>query len=126
MEKKVYYYDTDAGGVVYYANYFKYFEEARTELLREKGINISKLAKTGILFAVRKAEISYKAPARYADTLTVTTSISKIKNATLEFTQSVSRGDQILVEAKIQLVCINSKFSPQVMPEEVSHCLKRK
>jgi len=124
MKKKIYYHDTDAGGVVYYANYLNYLEEARTELLREKGVDIGKLAGGGILFAVRKAEIEYKAPARYADTLTITASIVKIKNATLEFTQSINRGDQILVKAKIQLVCINSNFTPQAIPQEVSQCLK--
>jgi len=123
MEKKIYYHDTDAGGVVYYANYLKYLEESRTELLREKGVDIGKLAGSGILFVVRKVEIDYKAPARYADTLTITASIVKIKSATLEFTQSVNRGDQTLVKAKTQLVCINSNFIPQAIPEEVSQCL---
>lgn len=125
MKKKIYYHDTDAGGVVYYANYLRYLEEARTELLGEKGVDIGKLAGKGILFAVRKVEIDYKAPARYADTLTVTASLSKIKNATLEFTQSINRGDQILVKAKTQLVCINSNFAPQAIPEEVSQCLRK-
>ena len=125
MEKKIYYHDTDAGGVVYYANYLKYLEEARTELLRKKGVDISELAGKGILFAVRKVEINYKAPARYADTLTITALISKIKNATLEFTQNISRGDKILVEAKTQLVCINSNFTPQAISQEVNQCLRK-
>lgn len=126
MKKKIYYHDTDAGGVVYYANYLKYLEEARTELLREEGVDIGELAGKGILFAVRRTEINYKAPARYADTLTIIASISKIKNASLEFTQSIKRGDQTLVEAKTQLVCVDSNFIPQVIPEEVSQCLRKK
>ena len=126
MKKKIYYHDTDAGGVVYYANYLKYLEEARTELLREEGVDISELAGKGILFAVRRTEINYKSPARYADTLTIIASISKIKNASLEFTQSIRRGDQTLVEANTQLVCINSNFIPQAIPEEVSQCLRKK
>ena len=125
MLKKIYYHDTDAGGVVYYANYLKYLEEARTEFFREKGVDICKLSKQDILFAVRRVEVDYKAPARYADTLTITVSISKIKNATLEFTQSINIGDQILVKAKTQLVCINSNFAPQAIPEEVSQCLRK-
>ncbi|MCK4912157.1 MAG: YbgC/FadM family acyl-CoA thioesterase [Candidatus Omnitrophica bacterium] len=125
MEKKIYYHDTDAGGVVYYANYLKYLEESRTELLKEAGVDISKLAGEGILFAVRKVEIEYKAPARYADTLIITALISRIKNATLEFTQTINRGDQILVKANTQLVCINSNFAPQAIPEEVSQCLRK-
>ena len=126
MKKKIYYHDTDAGGVVYYANYLKYLEEARTELLREEGVNIGELADKGILFAVKRTEINYKAPARYADTLTIMASISKVKNASLEFTQSIKRGDQTLVEAKTQLVCIDSNFMLQVIPDEVSQCLKKK
>jgi len=126
MKKKIYYHDTDAGGVVYYANYLKYLEEARTELLREEGVNIGELADKGILFAVKRTEINYKAPARYADTLTIMASISKVKNASLEFTQSIRRGDQTLVEANTQLVCINSNFIPQAIPEEVSQCLRKK
>jgi len=125
MEKKIYYHDTDAGGVVYYANYLKYLEESRTELLKEKGIDVSKLAGEGVLFAVRKVEIEYKAPARYADTLVVGAVISKIKNATLEFTQTINRGDQILVKANTQLVCINNNFTPQAIPEEVNQCLRK-
>ena len=126
MKKKIHYHDTDAGGVVYYANYLKYLEEARTELLREEGVNIGELADKGILFAVKRTEINYKAPARYADTLTIMASISKVKNASLEFTQSIRRGDQTLVEANTQLVCINSNFIPQAIPEEVNQCLRKK
>jgi len=125
VEKKIYYHDTDAGGVVYYANYLRYLEEARTELLREKGVDIGKLAEEGILFAVRRVEIDYKAPARYADTLTIAVSITKVKNATLEFTQTINRGDQILVKAKTQLVCITSNFKPQAIPQEVDQCLRK-
>ena len=125
MEKKIYYHDTDAGGVVYHANYLKYLEEARTELLKEKGVDISKLAEKGILFAVRKVEIDYKAPARYADTLTIIASISKVKNASLEFIQSINKGDQILIKAKTQLACIDSDFAPQAIPEKVGQCLKK-
>jgi len=125
MEKKIYYHDTDAGGVVYYANYLKYFEESRTELLMAKGIDISKLAEKGILFAVRKIEIEYKAPAHYADTIRITSLISRIKNATLEFTQTIEKRDKILVKANTQLVCVNGNFLPQAIPEEVNQCLSK-
>ena len=125
MLKKIYYHDTDAGGVVYYANYLKYFEEARTEFFKERNIDICKLSEQNIIFAVRKVEINYKAPARYGDTLTVFTRISKFKNASLEFTQNIDKAGKILVEAQTQMVCINSNFSPKVMPEEVIQCLKK-
>jgi len=125
MKKKIYYHDTDAGGVVYYANYLKYLEESRTELLKDLGVDISKLAAEEVLFAVRKVEIEYKAPAHYGDILVIKAVISKIKNASLEFTQSINRGDQILVKANTQLVCVNNKFMPQAIPEEVSQCLRK-
>ena len=125
MLKKIYYHDTDAGGVVYYANYLKYFEEARTEIFREKGVDIRKLSKQDILFAVRRVEIDYKAPARYADTLTIFTQISKIKNASLEFIQNIEKAGETLVKARIQMVCINSNFVPRIIPQEVTQCLKK-
>ena len=125
MEKKIYYHDTDAGGVVYYANYLKYLEESRTELLMAEGVDISNLAEERILFAVRKIEIEYKAPAYYADIISITSLISRIKNATLEFTQTINKGDKILVKANTQLVCINDNFLPQAIPEEVNQCLSK-
>jgi acyl-CoA thioester hydrolase len=124
MEKKIYYHDTDAGGVIYYANYLKYFEEARTELLKEKGVDISRLAKQGILFAVRKVEIDYKVPGCYGDNLIVSARIERVKSASLEFIQSIDRAGEVLVTAKIQLVCISSDFKPRAFPEEASRCLK--
>ncbi|MFH1519211.1 MAG: YbgC/FadM family acyl-CoA thioesterase [Candidatus Omnitrophota bacterium] len=125
MRKKIYYHDTDAGGVVYYANYLKYLEEARTEFFNQKGVSINKLSGQSILFAVRRVEVDYKAPAYYADTLTIYTAISKIKNASLEFTQSINRDDRILVKAKTQLACINSQFRPRVIPGETIQCLRK-
>ena len=68
MEKRIYYHDTDAGGVVYYGNYLKYLEEARTEILEKKGLSVLELNRQGYLFAVRKCTITYRSPARYADT----------------------------------------------------------
>ncbi|UCD16012.1 MAG: tol-pal system-associated acyl-CoA thioesterase [Candidatus Omnitrophota bacterium] len=119
LTKKIYYHDTDCGGVVYYANYLKYFEEARTEYLREKGIDLKELSSKGILFVVRKVDIDYKAPARYADTLDISTEITRIKNVSLEFFQQVKRDGQILVSAKTVLVCINSEFQPHPMPQDI-------
>ena len=125
MLKKIYYHDTDAGGVVYYANYLKYLEEARTEFFKQKGIDICKLSEQDIVFAVRRVEVNYRAPARYADTLTVSTRISKIKNASLEFSQSIDRAGKILVEAQTQIVCVNSSFIPKTIPQGVIQCLKK-
>lgn len=119
ISKKIYYHDTDCGGIVYYANYLKYLEEARTEYLRQKGIEIKEMAQKGGLFAVKCVNIDYKAPARYGDTLEVTSQISKIKNASLEFIQEVKHNGQILVSTSTVLVYIDTNFQPQAMPVDI-------
>jgi len=119
MLKKIYYHDTDSGGVVYYANYLNYFEEARTEFLLDKGIDISQLVKRGSLFAVVSVNISYQAPAAYADQLTITSEIVKKKSASLEFFQQVKKADQVLVSATTKIAYIGSDFKPKPMPEEL-------
>lgn len=118
--KRIYYHDTDCGGVVYYANYLKYFEEGRTELLRERGIDLKVLAAQKVLFAVKNTSIEYKSPARYADEIEIITQISKVKNASLEFAQQIQRGDSLLVLANTVLVCIDSQFKPCVIPTEIN------
>lgn len=119
MKKKIYYHDTDCGGVVYYANYLKYLEEARTEFMAERGIVIEELHKKGFLFAVKSVNIQYKSPAKYGDILKIETGLKKVKAASFVFSQSVLREKEVLVEADTVLVCINSEFSPQIIPQEV-------
>jgi acyl-CoA thioester hydrolase len=119
LTKKVYYHDTDAGGVVYYANYLKYLEEARTEFFLDRNLEVKKLAQSGVWFVVRKVEIDYKLPARYADNLTISSEITKLKNASLEFTQTIKKAQEILVEAKTKMACVDNNFSPRVIPEDV-------
>ena len=118
LTKKVYYHDTDAGGVVYYANYLKYLEEARTEFFLERNLEVKKLAQSGVWFVVRKVEIDYKLPARYADVITISSEITKLRNASLEFTQTISKAQEILVEAKTKMACVDNNFSPRVIPED--------
>lgn len=124
ISKKIYYHDTDCGGVVYYANYLKYFEEARTEYMRECGLAIEELAQKGILFVVRRVEVDYKSPGRYADVLSITTQVSEIKNVSLIFLQEIKRNEQLLASAKTKLVCINRDFQPTVIPDDVAGCLR--
>ena len=125
ITKKVYYHDTDCGGVVYYANYLKYFEEARTEFFLAKGIKIRDPGAGNILFAVRRMEIDYKGPASYGDCLTITTKVIKLKNVSLEFYQEVKIGDRFLVCAKTKMACINNDFKPTALPDEVLANLKK-
>lgn len=125
MRKKIYYHDTDCGGVVYYANYLKYFEEGRTEYMRERGFELKDLAEKGFLFVVKKVDIEYKAPARYADTLEITSTITQMRNVSLEFLQEVKREDKVLVSAATVLVCIDSNFRPTPLPQELINSLQK-
>ncbi|MCX5710241.1 MAG: thioesterase family protein [Candidatus Omnitrophica bacterium] len=120
MKKKIYYYDTDCGGVVYYANYLKYLEEARTEYFASKGFSIKDLAEGGTMFVVARLEIDYKFPARYGDTLEVNTWVSRTGGARIEFDAEIkNQNNQTIVKAKTILVCIGKDFKPKLTPEEI-------
>ena len=125
MHKKIHYHDTDCGGVVYYANYLKYFEEARTEFMMDKGVDLKDLSKGNILFAVKNVDVEYRAPARYGDDLLIRTEITKVKNASLEFSQSAQKDGEVLVAAKTKVACIDNNFRPKVIPQEVNERLNK-
>ncbi|MCX8026825.1 MAG: YbgC/FadM family acyl-CoA thioesterase [Thermodesulfovibrionales bacterium] len=123
-QKVVYYHDTDCAGVVYYANYLKYLEEARTEILVCKGINPKRLAEDGVGFAVAKVEIQYKSPARYQDRITVKTSILKTKLSTIQFKQDVYREDDLLASAIVTVVLVGKDFRPIPIPKEIKQAIE--
>jgi len=126
MQKKIYYHDTDSGGVVYYANYLKFLEEARTEAMREAGLEIKELTQNGILFVVRRQEIDYKSPAFYGDILDIHTWVSAISAAQITFQASLKNQDgQLVSTAKTLLVCVDSHLKPQPIPEYLKDKLKR-
>jgi len=125
IQKKAYYHDTDCGGVIYYSNYLKYFEEARTEHLLSKGIDVNELIKRGIFFVVSNVEMKYKSPGRYSDILSVSSQIGKIKSVSVEFLQEVKRGQTILVECKSILVLVNAKLRPTPIPEDIAELLNK-
>jgi len=85
MEIKIYYEDTDCGGVVYYANYLKYFERARTEYLESREVSVAGLMEQGTVFVVAHAELNYRSPARYGDTLVIETSVAEAGAASFTF-----------------------------------------
>ncbi len=115
---RVYYEDTDAGGVVYHANYICFFERARTEFLRQGGFSQEKLLAEDIAFVVKKLEIDYKIPARLDDLLTVKTVIKELKKATVTFSQSLWNGDLCLSEALVTVASVNlSKMKPIRIPD---------
>lgn len=125
IEKKIYYHDTDCGGVVYYANYLKFLEESRTEFFLKKGVDLKELQDSKIWFVVKKAQVEYKAPARYQDTIKITCRIKDIKKASIAIYQEILKKSFILVKAEISLVCINDKFKPIKVPAEIMCRLKR-
>ncbi len=120
MKTRIYYHHTDCGGVVYYANYLKFLEEARTEFLEERGISIKDLSRQGILFVVARQEIDYKSPAFYGDTLQIDTRLTNISRVKLEFEYEIRNQDKkIICLAKTIMVCIDSSFKPQIIPDDI-------
>src|SRR5213075_1921100 len=107
MKLRVYYEDTDAAGIVYYANYLKFAERGRTEMMRELGFAHSEIAKEiGTLFTVRRCSIDYRAPARLDDALTVDTRVVEIGGATLLLDQQIRRDEDILVQIDMLVACV--------------------
>ncbi len=121
MEKRIYYHDTDAGGVVYYGRYLAFLEESRTELLDATGLTVKQLNDRGYLFAVRKCTITYKAPARYADIIVCNAKVIKMTAAQLIFEQTIHHKEtnQLLVEAEISLVCLSLDFKAKELPDDL-------
>jgi acyl-CoA thioester hydrolase len=121
---RVYYEDTDLAGIVYYANYLKFIERARTEALIAMGIDQAAMrARDGVVFAVRRVEVDYLAPARFQDELTVTTVTERLAGARAELVQEVWRGPELLVRAGVVIVCLGADGRPRRMPAEVRSAL---
>ncbi len=119
---RVYYEDTDAGGVVYYANYLKFMERARTEWLRHLGFGQDALMReAGILFAVRHVEIDYLLPARFDDGLVVEAVIDAVSRVSLTFRQRIVRApNTVLSNATVKVVCLDAqKFRPTAIPGKI-------
>ncbi|MBE9561113.1 MAG: tol-pal system-associated acyl-CoA thioesterase [Proteobacteria bacterium] len=127
---RVYYEDTDSGGVVYYANYLKFMERARTELLRSIGFEQDKIQQElGIIFAVHSANIQYKKPARFNDELNVVTSISSLGRASINFNQAVyletshhpDSTTGLLSAAEVKIACLDAeKYTPRGIPTSIT------
>jgi acyl-CoA thioester hydrolase len=119
---RVYYEDTDMGGVVYYANYFKFMERARTEWLRAHGFEQDELlAREGVIFAVRSVQLDFLKPARFNDLLQVTVSVGRRGRASITVRQRVQRGDLVLCEGEVRIACLEAKtFMPCAMPDAIA------
>jgi acyl-CoA thioester hydrolase len=121
---RVYYEDTDAAGLVYYANYLKFVERARTELLRDIGIDHTRmLAEDGLAFAVRDCAIEYRSPARLDDALEVRTRLLDITGAALRAEQTVFRDDEMLARATLRIVCLRTDGRPSRLPKRIRDAL---
>ena len=106
---RVYIEDTDAGGIVYYVNYLKYLERARTELMRALGWERAAISDQGWMFVVSDLAVTYRQPARLDEQLDATALIQRVGGATIDFFQTVRRGDTVLVEGNIQIACIDEE-----------------
>lgn len=106
--------------MVYYANYLKFFEEARTEYFASKDAAIKQLSDSGIMFVVARQEVDYKFPAKYGDELDITSNIAATSGVRIEFLHEIYNQDkQIIVKAKTTLVCVDKNLKPQAIPEDL-------
>lgn len=123
---RVYYEDTDAAGIVYYANYLRFAERARTEFTRALGFSHSRLFETaGIVFAVRRCAAEFLAPARLDDLLAVRSGITGVGGASVDMAQTVRRGDADLVRLAVTLACVGPDGRPARIPAPVRDALIR-
>jgi acyl-CoA thioester hydrolase len=117
---RVYYEDTDAAGMVYYANYLKFAERGRTELMRVAGSSHSEMSEAfDTVFAVSRCEIDYLKPARLDDLLTVETRVVEVGGAVVRLDQRIQRDGNLLTRLNIRIACLNRKGRPQRLPEPV-------
>ena len=121
---RVYYEDTDAAGIVYYANYLKFAERARTEMMRASGASHSEMIETfDTAFAVSRCEVDYLKPARLDDLLSVETRVLEVGAAVVDLDQRIAREGDLLARLKIRIACLNRKGRPQRLPDPVRAAL---
>ena len=124
---KIYYEDTDSGGVVYYANYLKFIERARTEMINVLGFTLTKLFNDyDRLFLVKKIECDYIESCKLEDTLNVQSKVLVLKNASFVLEQNLLKQNKIIFRSKIVMVCVNSQGAPSKIPNELHSLMKNK
>jgi len=125
MPIRVYYEDTDAGGIVYHATYLRFAERGRTEMLREGGFeHVDLFKEQGVAFAVVSLGINYKLPAKLDDLLVVKTHISRVGGASMDMVQDIYRDDVLICEIKVTLVCIDRDLKAVRLPQVVRDLFK--
>ncbi|KAE9536576.1 tol-pal system-associated acyl-CoA thioesterase [Ursidibacter arcticus] len=123
---RIYYENTDAGGVVYHAQYLNFFERARTEFLRSLSFSQENLLRDKIAFVVKKIEIDYKVPARLDDLLNVETTIIDIKKASILFQQKLLKDNLCLSEARVLVACVDlNRMKPIAVPQEIYQAMQQ-
>jgi acyl-CoA thioester hydrolase len=127
VEVRIYYEDTDCGGVVYYANYLRYFERARTEFLRDRGVDVAHWMDQGLLFTVVEAQVSYLASARYGDVLSVATRVTELRKVRFSLAHEIVRttDSQTIVTGATTLACVGPDGKPARIPAEVARTLEK-
>lgn len=126
MEVRIYYEDTDCGGVVYYANYLKYFERARTHYLETRGYSVTDLMAKGLVFVVVRAELDYRSPGRYGETLVIETTVSDLSRAALTFSHVVREraSGRLIVEGSARLVVTDGKGNVRRLDKSIVTALQ--
>ena len=123
---RVYYEDTDLAGIVYHANYLKFIERARSEMVRAAGVSQTVMKdEGGIVFAVRRMEVAFLAPAKFEDDLQVRTRLGRLTGARFDMEQDVWRGDTLLFSASVQVVCLDAKGRATRIPADIRQKLSR-
>ena len=127
MEKRIYYHDTDAGGIVYYGQYLCYLEEARTEFLEKRTLTVEEFRERGYFYVVRQCNVTYRSPARYGETIICDAKLKKIGASQLVFDQTVhgKKDGRLIVEAEVSLVCLNHDFKPTPIPDDLREKLSQ-
>ena len=124
MKKTIFYHDTDCGGVVYYGNYLKFFEEARTLYMQEKDFSIPALMQRGLFFVVARQEVEYKYPVRYADVIDVSTKILEVSDIKIVFENIITnQNGRLCTKGKTTLVCVNKDGMPTPMGVDVKSAM---
>lgn len=126
MEIRIYYEDTDCGGVVYYANYLRYFERARTEYLEQRGLSVRGLLEEGTQFMVVHAEIDYRSPARYGDVLRIDTTVAEVGNASLTMAHVLREREsgRVVAEGSAKLVTVDRQGKTTRLPPPIIAALR--
>lgn len=123
---RVYIEDTDAGGIVFYGNYLKFFERARTDFLRSIGIEQSQTIQNNLIFVVRHVSVGYQEPARLDDSLRISCAVKSLRRTRVIFEQEARRQSDgaILVHAEVEVIAVTmDTFKPRAMPEPLMHTL---